>query len=128
MLAIWGEYKPTRTQVYITSVEYEPEGPARLGAVVTNHGFSDWSTQNFATGQNELRLRVRRAGSDYLVEYAPADPPAEETTATSWTQIRLAHLLEDDGKGPVMAGLYACSPTGAGYVASFDFLEIEATG
>ncbi|HXV43877.1 MAG TPA: DUF1349 domain-containing protein, partial [Anaerolineae bacterium] len=46
-----------------TSVEYEPDGPARLGAVVTNFGYSDWSTQNF-TG-NKVSLRIRREGSDY---------------------------------------------------------------
>src|SRR6476660_7925192 len=30
-----------------TSVEYNPDGPNQLGAVVTNQGFSDWSSQNF---------------------------------------------------------------------------------
>jgi regulation of enolase protein 1 (concanavalin A-like superfamily) len=37
-----------------TSVEYEPVGPSRLGAVVTNHGYSDWSTQAFASGPGEI--------------------------------------------------------------------------
>jgi len=104
-----------------TSVEYEPDGPPRLGAVVTNSGYSDWSTQNFSAGKNELRLRVRREANDYIVEYAEVGDAA----ASPWTQIRLARLLEDDGQRPVQAGLYACSPAGAGYVAGFDFLEIE---
>jgi regulation of enolase protein 1 (concanavalin A-like superfamily) len=30
-----------------SSVEHEPDGPARLGAVVTNFGYSDWSTQPY---------------------------------------------------------------------------------
>ena len=38
-----------------TSVEYEPEGPARLGAVVTNHGFSDWSVQDFPREVDRVR-------------------------------------------------------------------------
>lgn len=101
-----------------TSVEFEPEGPARLGAVVTNYGYSDWSTQNFSG--NEVLLRVRREGGDYTVEYAEAVNPAE----AQWTQIRIAHL-HDDGGGAVQAGLYACSPIGAGYVAEFDFLKVE---
>ncbi len=109
-----------------TSVEYEPEGPARLGAVVTNNGYSDWSTQDFTAAKNELMLRVRREGSDYIVEYSAVDTPEQEVTARQWTQIRLARLLEDDGQRPVKAGLYACSPLGAGYVAEFEFLEIEA--
>lgn len=29
-----------------TSVEYEPDGPSRLGVVVTNRGYSDSSTQD----------------------------------------------------------------------------------
>lgn len=98
-----------------TSVEYEPDGPARLGAVVTNSGYSDWSTQNFSG--NEVLLRVRREGSDYIIEFA--EPAAQP----QWTQIRIAHL--HDEAGPVQVGLYACSPIGAGYVTEFDFLRIE---
>lgn len=105
-----------------TSVEYEPEGPAKLGAVVTNRGYSDWSTQDFRATKNELTLRVRREGSDYLVEYLDVDIHEN----TQWVQIRLARLLDDDGQSPVKGGLYACSPVGAGYVAEFDFLKIEA--
>lgn len=109
-----------------TSVEYEPHGPARLGVVVTNQGYSDWSTQNFGAPQNDLFLRVRRESSDYLVEYSiPAAniPHAPEDSA--WTQIRMAHLHDDDGQRPVGCGVYACSPIAAGYVAEFDFLRIE---
>ena len=32
-----------------TSLEYIPEGPSHLGAVVTNNGYSDWSTQDYPT-------------------------------------------------------------------------------
>jgi regulation of enolase protein 1 (concanavalin A-like superfamily) len=41
------------------SVEFEPSGPNRLGAVVTNHGYSDWSTQNFPRHDCEVWLRIR---------------------------------------------------------------------
>jgi regulation of enolase protein 1 (concanavalin A-like superfamily) len=102
-----------------TSVEYEPVGPARLGAVVTNFGYSDWSTQNF-TG-NEASLRIRREGGDYIVEYAEN---THQNVEPGWTQLRIAHLHEDNG-GLVQAGLYACSPIGVGYVAEFDFLSLE---
>ena len=101
-----------------TSVEYEPEGPNRLGVVVTNHGYSDWSTQNFPTKRQEVSLRIRREGSDYLVEYA--DSPDQ-----GWVQMRMAHLHEDRAGLPVLCGLYACCPTGAGYRAEFEFLKIE---
>jgi regulation of enolase protein 1 (concanavalin A-like superfamily) len=97
-----------------SSVEYEPAGPSRLGAVATNHGYSDWSTQSFASGPGEVWLRLRREGDDYIVE-ASAD-------GKGWEQIRLAHLHE----GQVVAcGLYACSPKGAGFAAEFDHLTID---
>ena len=56
-------------------------------------------------------------GSDYLVEFS--------LDGAEWTQLRLAHLLEDDGQRSVDAGLYACSPKAAGYHASFSFVELE---
>lgn len=101
-----------------TSVEYEVGGPSMLGAVVTNQGLSDWSNQSLVAAEIYLFLRVRREASDYFVEFRfrPEEP---------WTLIRLAHLFEDDGTTPVLAGLYACSPIDAGCEAEFEFLRIE---
>lgn len=103
-----------------TSVEYEPEGLCRLGAVVTNGGYSDWSTQDFDPGLRMVAFRVDREGSDYMVFYRA--PPAAD-----WTQIRVAHLMEDQG-GPVQVGLYACSPKGAGFEVRFDYIRIDGRG
>jgi regulation of enolase protein 1 (concanavalin A-like superfamily) len=99
------------------SVEYEPDGASRLGAVVTNFGYSDWSTQGFPPGPGEVWLRVRREGDDYLVEASP--------DGRRWEQLRMAHLHEGRGQ-PVTCGLYACSPKGPGFVAEFDHLTIDA--
>lgn len=99
-----------------TSVEYEPEGASRLGAVVTNDGWSDWSTQDFPADRRTVGLRIGRRGGDYLVEAALDEG--------DWRQIRLAHLQEDREGASVGAGLYACSPKGSGFVAEFDFLHI----
>lgn len=98
------------------SVEYEPVGPSRLGAVVTNYAYSDWSTQAFASGPGEVWLRVRRERDDYLID-ASAD-------GDRWEQIRVAHLHEGRGQ-PVQCGLYACSPKGSGFMAEFDHLTID---
>jgi regulation of enolase protein 1 (concanavalin A-like superfamily) len=100
-----------------TSVEFEPEGASKLGAVVTNHGYSDWSTQEFLPFRNQVSLRIRREGSDYIVEYLKEDD--------MWVQMRMAHLMEDDGTQQVKAGLYACSPIGAGFEAHFTSLQIN---
>jgi regulation of enolase protein 1 (concanavalin A-like superfamily) len=109
-----------------TSVEYEPDEPDRLGAVVTNRGYSDWSTQAFPEGVRAVALRIRRTGDDYIVDCVLSDdehPPAP-TDDLHWTQIRMAHLLNPTS-GPILCGLYACSPTGGGYRAEFAYLRIE---
>ena len=100
-----------------TSVEYESKGPSKLGAVVTNHGCSDWSLQDFPRGQNQVRLRIRRKGQDFLVEWGPG-------AGRIWELLRVAHLHQGAGK-PIQCGLYACSPKGGGFRAEFEFLRIE---
>jgi uncharacterized protein len=102
------------------SVEFEPDGPSRLGAVVTNHGYSDWSTQDFRDGRSAVELRVRRTGADYLVEALMGE--------AGWTQLRLAHLHEQNPGGRVACGVYACSPKGPGFVAEFSRLILESEG
>lgn len=86
--------------------------------MVTNHGYSDWSSQDLAGSDIRVFLRVRREGSDYWVEHrlSPDEP---------WRLMRLAHLAEDDGAGPVSCGLYACSPVDSGGEAEFEFLHIS---
>jgi regulation of enolase protein 1 (concanavalin A-like superfamily) len=103
-----------------TSVEAEPGEPSRLGAVVTNAGWSDWSTQDLdPEAARHVAFRVTRRGADYLVEAATV-PDGR------WSQIRLGRLHEDEG-GPVLAGLYACSPKGEGFAATFKRLRVERT-
>jgi regulation of enolase protein 1 (concanavalin A-like superfamily) len=99
-----------------TSVEFEPGEPSRLGTVVTNYGWSDWSTQDVdpAAGRH-VGFRVTRRGADYLVEASLAGAP--------WSQIRLGRLQNDPG-GTVQAGLYACSPKAAGFTATFAYLHL----
>jgi hypothetical protein len=101
-----------------SSVEFEPDGSSRLGAVVTRHGYSDWSTQPFPSGPGEIWLRVRRVGDDYLVEAA--------RDGHDWQQIRLAHLTAESADVAATCGIYACSPKGTGYVADFSELRIDS--
>jgi regulation of enolase protein 1 (concanavalin A-like superfamily) len=106
-----------------TSVEHEPEGPNRLGVVVTNYGYSDWSTQDFPKDKNEISLRIRREGEDFTVEFAEAGS-GRDPRQDAWTQLRITHLF-DPAARPVQAGLYACSPQAAGFRAEFETLKIE---
>lgn len=99
-----------------TSVEHELHGPARLGAVVTNHGYSDWSVQDFPRDVREVCLRIRKEASDFIIEFAPSEQ-------ADWSLMRIAHLTFEN-PAPLSAGLYACSPKGAGFRAEFHLLEI----
>jgi regulation of enolase protein 1 (concanavalin A-like superfamily) len=100
-----------------TSVEFEPEGPNRLGAVVTNAQASDWSTQPLDPEIGTVGFRLRREGRDVIAECCLEGEP--------WQQLRMARLQELSATGPVLAGLYACSPTAAGFMAAFDRLALE---
>jgi regulation of enolase protein 1 (concanavalin A-like superfamily) len=100
-----------------TSVEYEVEKPSVLGAVVTNDGYSDWSTQEYRG--DTIEFQITRKGADYLVHWRESEQP--------WRQLRICHLHEDNGENPVLCGLYACCPKRAGLVAKFDYLMIEPT-
>ena len=97
-----------------TSVEHEPGRAGRLGVVVTNASYSDWSTQPFSGA--EVSLRVRREGQDYVVDASPDEH--------AWEQIRMARLHDDRPGLEVSGGLYACSPKGAGFVAEFGYLDV----
>lgn len=101
-----------------TSVEYEPQGPSRLGAVVTNHGWSDWSTQDIAFPAAPIALRITRTGADYVVAANLSGGPL-------WTQLRIARLHADQPGAPVHCGPYACSPKGPGHDATFTDLSFS---
>ncbi|RZI71179.1 MAG: DUF1349 domain-containing protein [Variovorax sp.] len=100
-----------------TSVEFELVGSSRLGAVVTNGQYSDWSTQPIAAEHRTVWFRVRAEDSDFIVE--------SSFNGQAWEQIRVAHLLERPAMKSVACGLYACSPKAAGYQAEFSFLSFE---
>lgn len=98
-----------------TSVEFEPDGPNRLGAVVTNAQASDWSTQPLAKEITTVWFRLRRESRDVIAE--------STLDGEHWEQLRMARLQEMGEVGPVQIGLYACSPTAAGFMAEFDRFE-----
>jgi len=103
-----------------TAVEFEPGAPSHLGVVVTNCGYSDWSLQDFLGDVTRgYSFRVRREHEDYLVEYA-------DDESGPWHLLRVAHLLAQPGV-PVWAGIYACSPKGAGFRAEVEYLKIETS-
>ena len=104
------------------------DGVPRLSCVVTNDGFSDWSTQHWPAWDAEarttsIRIRVSKLlpgktqGPTLVFEAASTEPGAQ------WTQIRIASL-RSSGK-PWRMGVFAISPIEAkGCYARFHELLI----
>lgn len=102
-----------------TSCEFIPTGPSKLGAVVTNGGWSDWSTQPAPAGAPlTFEFRLARLGSAYFVH-------VRSSPESPWFLARLAHLAPDAAAVPCHVGLYACSPLGDGGTATFEYLEVR---
>ena len=84
-----------------------------------------------------IRLRVRRRGGDFSVEWAPPPPAPSTTTKTEteekdddkllFTRFRLCRLHEDDGgsnMSSLRVGVYASAPVAAGFVALFRSFKV----
>lgn len=99
------------------SVEYELEADSRLGVVVTNRQYSDWSTQDISSAIKTVWIKVKVTGTDCIVE--------SSFDGIKWQQIRVAHLSSKDPNDSMLCGLYACSPKESGYRADFHFLTYE---
>ena len=100
-----------------TSVEFELNAPNKLGVVVTNNGFSDWSTQDVEISLTKFKLQIVRVGSDYKVSFF-------DVKTKNWIQLRMLHLID---KPIVKVGMYACSPKEKLFSAAFNYLKINKT-
>jgi regulation of enolase protein 1 (concanavalin A-like superfamily) len=100
-----------------TSVEHELDAPPQLGVVVTNNGYSDWSLQDLPLAGREICLRLRLRRGDVTAEFGGGPQ-------NLWKPMRVAHLHRTSGS-PLWCGLYACSPKGAGFRATFKYLRVE---
>ena len=107
------------------------DGSPRMSCVVTNDGYSDWSTQMWpdwdaAANSTSARVRVSRLlpgsaqGPALVFEAAPW---VEGATAAPWEQIRIASLRS--GQQPWQMGVFAFSPTeAAGSSTLFHHVEL----
>ncbi|MBM7838900.1 regulation of enolase protein 1 (concanavalin A-like superfamily) [Alkalihalobacillus xiaoxiensis] len=97
-----------------TSSEFIPAEANKLGVVVTNNGYSDWSSQPIETIE-AMSYRITRKKQTYYVDVSSDE--------IHWTQIRIAHLCSKNQQ--VHAGLYGCSPQGKDAEFAFQSLVIE---
>lgn len=82
------------------AVEYENEKFSRLGSVVTNLGYSDWSTTDINSAQNSMFYRLSRREQDFLIE--------NSETGDDFKQMRIFHMHQFIDQANI--GVYACSP------------------
>ena len=110
------------------------DGSARLSCVVTNSGYSDWSTQQWldwdpTAGATSIRVRVSKLspgeaqGPALVFEAAPWVDGASAESPAPWAQIRIASLRSGDK--PWHMGLFAISPIEAkGCSVSFHHVHL----
>jgi regulation of enolase protein 1 (concanavalin A-like superfamily) len=91
------------------SIEYDNENFSRLGSVVTNSGFSDWSTSDVNSATQTMSYRLSRRGQDFRIE--------NSEDGQEYKQMRIFHMHQ-----PIKAaniGAYACSPLTSSMKAVF---------
>lgn len=96
------------------SVEYENEKIQRLGCVVTNNGYSDWSSVDIDASIKSMWFRLSRRDDDFCVE--------NSVDGVNFKQMRICHLFNAKDKIPF--GIYACSPEDSSFKATFTDMEI----
>lgn len=94
-------------------VEYYNVVYSRLGCVVTNLGFSDWSTTDIDSARNTMHYRLSRRGQDFLIE--------NSDDGNDFMQMRIFHMHQPIEQTNI--GVYACSPLKSSMQVVFsDFL------
>lgn len=96
------------------SMEYENEEIQRLGAVVTNNGYSDWSSTDVNASIKSMWYRLSRRENDFCVE--------NSTDGVKYNQMRICHMF--NVTETVSFGIYACSAEASSFKAVFTNMEI----
>ncbi|SFF31751.1 DUF1349 domain-containing protein [Sunxiuqinia elliptica] len=96
------------------SVELISRDHAHLGAVLTQQGYSDWSSTDIPASEREMWYRLSRRGNDFYLE--------NSEDGKLFKQMRLFHFKLETIKARI--GVYACSPTSGSFQASFSEFEL----
>ena len=96
------------------SMEYENEEIQRLGSVVTNNGYSDWSSVDVDAKIKSIWFRFSRRDDDFCIE--------SSTDGVHFKQMRICHMF--NVKDTIRFGVYACSPENSSFKATFTNMEI----
>ena len=89
-----------------TGIEYVDDVP-RMSAVVTNFGWSDWSTKKVAS--SNVRIRLSQCGNgSYVIESQSTSSDRDDLKA--WDLVRICHLSAALTADTVDVGIFACCP------------------
>ncbi|MDE6594259.1 MAG: DUF1349 domain-containing protein [Oscillospiraceae bacterium] len=97
------------------SMEYENEKIQRLGTVVTNNGYSDWSSTDVDASIRSMWFRLSRRGNDFCVE--------NSADGLNYSQMRICHMF--NAVDVIPFGIYACSSEDSSFKAIFTDMEIS---
>lgn len=96
------------------AMEYENDKIQRLGSVVTNNGYSDWSSVDVDASIKSMWFRFSRREDDFCIE--------NSVDSVNFKQMRICHMF--NAKEKISFGIYACSPEDSTFKASFTDMEM----
>lgn len=96
------------------SMEYENDKIQRLGSVVTNNGYSDWSSVDVDAGIKSMWFRLSRRDDDFCIE--------NSVDGVNFKQMRICHMFSV--KDTIRFGIYACSAENSSFKATFTDMEV----
>ena len=96
------------------SMEFENDQIQRLGSVVTNNGYSDWSSVDVDASVKSIWFRFSRREDDFCIE--------NSVDGVNFKQMRICHRFH--AKDKINFGIYACSAEDSSFKATFTDMEI----
>ncbi|CAL5970861.1 Conserved_hypothetical protein [Hexamita inflata] len=88
----------------------------QIGAVVTQFGYSDWSTFDYDPKCDSVTIRAHRKGNDFKIEF-------KTEQMKEWIALRIFHM--HNATEEIKIGVMACSPFAGSFEAKFDQFKLE---
>ena len=96
------------------SMEYENDKIQRLGSVVTNNGYSDWSSVDVDASIKSMWFRLSRREDDFCIE--------NSVDGVNFKQMRICHMFHVEDT--IQFGIYACSAENSSFKATFTDMKL----
>ena len=96
------------------SMEFENDQIQRLGSVVTNNGYSDWSSVDVDASVKSIWFRFSRREDDFCIE--------NSVDGVNFKQMRICHMFH--AKEKINFCIYVCSSEDSSFKATFTDMEI----